>query len=151
MSALRIRAAGADDHATLVAFNQAMALETEGKALDPERLAAGVAKGLADPRRARYFVAERDGAVVGSLMLTAEWSDWRDGDFWWIQSVYVAPEARRQGVYRSLHRHVEQLAAAAGEVCGVRLYVDRDNTGAQATYRALGMEETAYRLYETEL
>jgi len=81
-------------------------------------------------------------------MLTVEWSEWRNGFFWWIQSVYVRPELRRQGLYRRLHQHVVELAAREPEVCGIRLYVEQENRTAQATYRALGMRETNYRLYE---
>jgi ribosomal protein S18 acetylase RimI-like enzyme len=95
-----------------------------------------------------YVVAEDDGGLVGSLMVTKEWSDWRNGSFWWIQSVYVRPEVRRRGVYRSLYRHVQNLAAADPGVCGFRLYVDRENVVAQGTYGALGMKATRYLVFE---
>ena len=145
---VEIREARASDRALLVAFAAAMAQETEGIALDPATLDAGVAALLADPRKGRTFVLEEDGAAVATLMLTTEWSHWRNGWFWWIQSVYVQPDRRGCGHYRRLHEHVRALAAAEPDVYGLRLYVERENRGAQATYRALGMHETHYRLYE---
>lgn len=146
--AAAVREARPSDAERLVAFNLAMARESEGLALDPVTLRAGVAALLADPARGRTFVVEEAGEVVAALMLTTEWSDWRDGWFWWIQNVYVAPEHRRRGHYRRLHDHVRGLAAAAPDVRGLRLYVERENDGAQRTYRSLGMHETAYRVYE---
>jgi ribosomal protein S18 acetylase RimI-like enzyme len=125
-----------------------MARETEQRELDPARLTHGVEQGLADPAKGRYFVAELDGRVAGCLMVTTEWSDWRDGWFWWIQSVYVASDARGRGVYRALHDHVRVAARAAGDVVGLRLYVEKENARAQRTYQQLGMTETGYRLYE---
>ena len=148
MSDLNLRAADARDLDVLVEFNAAMAIETEALNLDRERLRAGVAALLADPAKGRYRVAERAGAVVGALMLTREWSDWRCGDWWWIQSVYVRADARRAGVFRALFDSVAAEARANPDVCGLRLYVERDNLRAQATYRALGMDETHYRLFE---
>ncbi len=145
-----IRTATPADLETLACWAEAMALETEGKMLDPATLRAGIAAGLADPRKARYFVAERGGSPVGTLMLTTEWSDWRDGWWWWIQSVYVAPDARRHGVFRALYAHVEAEARATPGVCGLRLYVENDNARAQATYAALGMRDAHYRVFEAE-
>jgi GNAT superfamily N-acetyltransferase len=147
---LSIRRAEPVDADIIAAFNQAMAVETEGRRLDGATLAAGVRAVLRDPARGLYYLAERGGAVVGPLLLTYEWSDWRNGWFWWIQSVYVAPAARGGGVYRGLHEHVAALARAAGDVCGVRLYVDAGNAAAQAVYRRLGMAVTNYRLFETD-
>ena len=112
------------------------------------RVRAGVAALLADPARGRVFVVEVGGEPVATLMLTDEWSDWRNGFFWWIQSVYVAPAHRRRGLYRLLHEHVRDLAARTDGVYGLRLYVERENHTAQATYRRMGMDETHYRLYE---
>lgn len=132
----------------LVAFNRAMARETEALDLDPETLRAGIRSLLNDPDRGAYWVLEIEGAVVAALMLTREWSDWRNGFFWWIQSVYVRAEHRRRGCYRQLHEHVRELATREPDVCGLRLYVERENRGAQRTYALLGMEETHYRLYE---
>jgi ribosomal protein S18 acetylase RimI-like enzyme len=127
-----------------------MAAETEGRDLDRARLEAGIAHALGDASRGTYFVAERDGRVAGALLVTREWSDWRDGWFLWIQSVYTRPEARRSGIYRALYRHVVDTARAAGDVCGIRLYVERENRRAQATYEALGMRESCYRIYEVD-
>ena len=143
-----IRLATPADAAALVAFNAAMALETERKELLPEVIGAGVRSLLGSAASGFYVVAEEGGRVVGSLLVTKEWSDWRNGDFWWIQSVYVHPEFRRRGVYRKLYRHVQQLAAQDPKVCGFRLYVERENSRAQSTYRGLGMKETRYLVFE---
>ena len=145
---LVLRRAVPADAPVIVEYNRRLAEETEGKALDLRVLAAGVAAGLADPLKARYFVAEEDSQVVGQLMLTTEWSDWRNGWVWWIQSVYVRPDARRRGVFRALFEHV--LAEARGEpdVVGLRLYVEQDNGSAQQTYARLGMDRTAYLVFE---
>lgn len=147
---LLVRAASEHDLDFLVHANAAMALETEHKHLDHERLRQGVAAVLADPRRGRYRIAERAGRVAGCLMLTSEWSDWRNGEWWWIQSVYVMPEARRSGVFRALYADVEAAARAAAGVIGLRLYVETANRNAQATYAALGMVDAGYRVMETE-
>lgn len=149
-SDIRIRPATPEDAEQIVAFNLAMARETEERELDPDVLARGVASVFEDSALGRYLVAERAGRVVGSLMLTTEWSDWRDGMFWWIQSVYVESDSRRRGVYRALHQEVLDLARAAGGVCGVRLYVERENEVARQVYRERGMETTSYRLYEDD-
>ncbi|MEJ7618171.1 MAG: GNAT family N-acetyltransferase [Pyrinomonadaceae bacterium] len=122
---LKIRLAEAGDAPSIVEFNQAMAHETEGKELAPEVLAAGVAALLGDARYGFYLIAEADAEVVGCLMITYEWSDWRDGLFWWIQSVYVRPEHRGRGVYRSLYADVKRRAAETGGVRGFRLYVEK--------------------------
>jgi len=147
-SKILVRAAVAGDLAHLCAFNAAMARETEGLELDGATLERGVAQGLADAARARYFVAECEGQPAGCLMLTLEWSDWRAGFWWWIQSVYVAPGFRRQGVYRALHTHVANLASSVVDVVGLRLYVERANLGAQQTYAALGMHDSRYQVFE---
>ena len=147
---MRVRSATPDDLELLVEFNACLARESEGRELDRERLRAGVAAQLGDAQRGHYHVAERDGVVLGSLAVTREWSDWRHGWFWWIQSVYVRPEARRSGVYRALHAAVRAAALAAGDVCGLRLYVERDNLGAQRTYAAVGMQEAVYALWEED-
>ena len=157
MSSYRIRAAEPADAALLARWARAMALETEHKQLEAGTVDAGIAAGITDPHKARYFIAMQDapvagretiGSAVGTLMLTREWSDWRNGDWWWIQSVYVDPEHRRQGVFAALYRHVEQLARATPGVIGLRLYVERDNDRAQATYAALGMVDAGYRIFE---
>ena len=129
-------------------FNRAMAEETEGTVLDAEIARRGVDLLLAYPDRGFYVVAEEGGEVRASLMVTTEWSDWRAGTFWWIQSVYVAPEHRRTGLFRALYAWVRERAAADPDVRGLRLYVVRDNETAHQTYEAVGMHETPYRLYE---
>ena len=144
-----VRPAAPADLDVVAAFQVAMARETEDLALDPAVVRRGVAAVLADASKGRYRVAERGGEVVGSLMLTTEWSDWRDGTWWWIQSVYVVPGARRAGVYRALHASVLAEAEAVGGVCGVRLYVEQENARAQATYEAMGMRRGRYLVYET--
>jgi GNAT superfamily N-acetyltransferase len=156
---LRIRDAAPSDAALLTQWAIAMAWETEHKRLDPDTVLAGVTAGIADPARARYFVAMRDEALagnetvaipVGTLMLTREWSDWRNGDWWWIQSVYVPEAHRRRGVFAALYRHIESQARATPGVIGLRLYVERDNANAQRTYEALGMSDAGYRIFEAE-
>jgi ribosomal protein S18 acetylase RimI-like enzyme len=145
---LTLRSATAADAPLIVEFNRRLALESEDKTLDVDVLTVGVAAILADPSRGRYFLAERDGEVIGQLMITTEWSDWRNGWFWWIQSVYVLAEARRQGVFRSLYEHVYAQAQAHPEVVGLRLYVEEANRSAQQTYQSLGMERTGYLVLE---
>lgn len=147
---LLIRDATADDARMLVEFNSRMAMETEGRALDAALIHAGVAAILADSGKGRYWVAELDGDILGQLMVTYEWSDWRNGQFWWIQSVYVRDDHRRKGVFSALYRHVESLARRDAAVCGLRLYVDEDNTRAQQTYLRLGMASPGYRLMEVD-
>lgn len=145
---VQIRRAHAGDADTIAAFNLAMAEETEGKRLLPEVVGRGVRRLLAEPALGFYLVAEGQGEVVAALMVTTEWSDWRNGRFWWLQSVYVQPAWRRRGVFRAMHAHVTAAAAREPDVCGFRLYVERGNHEAQATYRALGMEATEYLLLE---
>ncbi|RDS79752.1 GNAT family N-acetyltransferase [Dyella monticola] len=145
-----IRAAERSDITAVAEWNAAMAWETEHKRLDPDLLRRGVAAVFDEPRRGFYLVAERDGQPVGCLLVTYEWSDWRNGDFWWIQSVYVAPDARRGGVFRTMYGDVASRAKQAGAV-GLRLYVETENSRAQRTYRELGMEECRYLMYEQML
>jgi GNAT superfamily N-acetyltransferase len=141
-----IRDARPADAPRLVEFNARMAWETEHLRLDPARLAAGVAGVFEQPQRGFYRVAEIGADLVGGLMVTREWSDWRCGDWWWIQSVYVVPEARGAGVFSALYADIQRLAREAGAV-GLRLYVERDNRRAQRTYARLGMQQTEYLLY----
>jgi GNAT superfamily N-acetyltransferase len=143
-----VRRAGPADAAVVVEFNRRLALESEGKALDVAVLAQGVATGLADPQKALYFVAEEDGEVVGQLMVTTEWSDWRNGWIWWIQSVYVREDWRRRGVFRLLYQHVHRAALTDPQVIGLRLYVEHENHAAQQTYLTMGMERTGYLVLE---
>jgi GNAT superfamily N-acetyltransferase len=161
MSRLFIRRATPADADTITAFNLAIAQETEGRRLNRDLVGRAVARVLADASLGVYWlalelppagqaVAAEGGKVVGQLLVTYEFSDWRDGVFWWIQSVYVDPAARRTGVYRALHRHVEEQARATGNVCGLRLYTDRDNAVAQEVYRQLGMARSGYLIYEVD-
>ena len=150
MTEVLVRRAVAADAQTIADFNQAMAMETEGKPLDNSVIRNGVKQVFSTPQYGFYLVAEIDNAVVGCLLITYEWSDWRNGLFWWIQSVYVAENARRRGVYKSMYKHVQHLANSETNVCGIRLYVERENKRAQRTYQSLGMYETDYNLYETE-
>ena len=147
MTDIRIRPARRDDLDFLVDANAAMALETEDKPLDRDLLTRGVAAVFDDPARGFYLVAERAGERAGCLLITREWSDWRCGDWWWIQSVYVLPAVRRHGVFRALYDHVDAQARATPGVVGLRLYVEWENARAQATYRALGMEQVHYHLF----
>jgi len=148
VAAIRVRLATSRNARALVEFNAAMALETEGKRLFPEVIGAGVRSLLRNPRAGFYVIAQHENLAIGALMITKEWSDWRNGAFWWIQSVYVRPEYRRQGVYRRLYRHVQAMAAKDKRVCGFRLYVERENRRAQTTYRKLGMKKTRYLVFE---
>ncbi len=145
---LTVRPSRADDADVLASFNLAMADETEGLALVPEVVAEGVRGVFARPDRGFYLVAENEGEVVGALMVTREWSDWRNSDFWWIQSVYVRPDHRRRGVFRSLYAAVRAAALARAGVCGLRLYVEHENREAMRVYAALGMREAAYRMWQ---
>lgn len=145
-----IREARTADADVIAAHNMAMARETEGRPLAPGLIGPGVAAVLDDDTKGRYWVAEADGNLVGQIMVTYEWSDWRNGTMWWIQSVYVHPDWRRQGVFSALYRHVESLARSAHDVCGLRLYVERDNDRAQRTYRSLGMERPGYEVMEVD-
>ena len=147
MDPILLRPAVPTDAPVVRDFNLALALETEGLKLDPEIVLRGVGALLADPSKGRYFVAESGGTVIGQLMHTYEWSDWRNGMFWWLQSVYVLPEARGRGVFTSLFRHLEALAAADAGICGMRLYVERHNEKAQAVYRRLGLDSAGYEVF----
>jgi len=145
---IRIRLAGSSDAETVAHFNAAMALETERKVLLPEVIGAGVRHLLSHPEAGFYLIAEIGAEIAGALMVTNEWSDWRNGNFWWVQSVYVRPEFRRRGVFRALYGHLQSLAAGDPSVCGFRLYVERENLRAQATYQAAGMAQTPYIVFE---
>ena len=148
MSEISIRPATPDDLGIIIDFSARLAAESEGIDLDREVLAAGIGSALEDSSRARYFLAETAGEVVGQLMITYEWSDWRNGMFIWIQSVYVRAENRRKGVFKALYDHVIELASSPG-YCGVRLYVHDGNTSARETYLRLGMVEPGYTVLET--
>ena len=145
-----VRDAAIADADVIVPFQQAMARETEGKSLDGGLLHSGVNAVFGAPEKGSYLVAEAEGRVVGSLLITFEWSDWRNATFWWIQSVFVDAQWRRKGVYRELTTMSSKRPAPPGDVCGVRLYVDRDNHGAQQTYQSLGMTKSHYDMYEVD-
>ena len=148
---ITIRTAKSEDADSLVEFNQAMALETEGKRLDGRILQAGVEAVFRDEHKGFYVVAESDGEIIGGLMITFEWSDWRGAWFWWIQSVYILPDFRGRGIYRKLYDFVKNEALARGDVCGFRLYVEKENVNAQKVYKKLEMEESHYQMFEEML
>ncbi len=147
---LQIRYGELKDSQTLGDFNCVMAEETEAKKLNTEIVRKGVQNLIKQQEKGFYLIAEYKDSIVGSLMITKEWSDWRNGFFWWIQSVYVLPEFRRKGIFRSLYRKVKSLAENQKDVCGLRLYVDKHNKPALQTYTALGMKKTDYLLFEME-
>src|ERR1700686_1089445 len=136
------------DHSAIVDFQIAMALETESVTLDRPTCAKGVTAVFDDSARGRYFVAEEHGRVAGSLLITYEWSDWRNGNVWWIQSVYIIPDLRGRGIYAGLYRHVRAIVEADPSLRGIRLYVDRRNTPAQQVYTKLGMNGEHYQVFE---
>ena len=148
---MEFRTASLEDAASLVIFNQAMAMETEGKQLDPETLKKGVESVFDDVKKGFYVVAEDDGAIVGGLMVTYEWSDWRNRWFWWIQSVYILPNFRAKGIYRGLYEHIVKKASEEEDVCGIRLYVEKENFQAQKVYEKTGMEISHYLMFESAI
>lgn len=148
MSDLSIRPATIADADLVARWNIQLAEESEDKTLAPEVLAAGVRQVLADPHKGRYFIATVDGQPVGQTMVTYEWSDWRNGWIWWIQSVFVKAEFRRRGIYRALHNHVAATARQSGKVVGLRLYVEQNNTIAREVYENCGLRPAGYLVYE---
>jgi GNAT superfamily N-acetyltransferase len=151
---LNVRLARPEDAATISSFSAAMALETEGRRLDLDRLHRGTIALIETPSRGFFIVAELEQGdrrqLLGQLMVTYEWSDWRNGVFWWVQSVYVAPAWRRQGVYRSIHEYTMAQAQADPQVCGIRLYVEQDNLTAQTVYQRVGLTPSSYAVYEQD-
>jgi GNAT superfamily N-acetyltransferase len=145
---ISVRNAQPGDLAAIVDFNRRLALETEDKILDAAVVTAGVQRGLSHPELCRYFVAEADGRVVGTTMVTYELTDWRDGVLWWLQSVYVDPGYRRAGVFRALYRHIEERARHDRDARGLRLYVHYSNERAMRAYEAMGMQKADYEFYE---
>jgi GNAT superfamily N-acetyltransferase len=148
---ITIRHAAASDAVIIAEFNARMAKETENLNLDRELLRRGTEALLADLSKGAYYLAETGETVIGQLMITYEWSDWRNATYWWIQSVYVLPEYRMHGVFRKLYQHIESLARTCGDVCGLRLYVDASNKRAQQTYKALGMNHSHYQMMEMDI
>ena len=147
---MKIRKANVGDAKVVAEFNRLIAEETEHKTLDMKTLLRGVRALLKDPKKGIYHVAEIDGVIVGQVMFTYEWSDWRNGNFWWLQSVYVRKEYRKQGVFRALYHYVEGLAKKRKDVCGLRLYVEHENERAQKTYESLGMKRSVYQMFEKD-
>ena len=145
---LIIRIAEINDLNVLVEFNKSMALETEDLILDVLKINAGVRAILENESYGYYLVAEKNNVIIGALMVTKEWSDWRNGFFWWIQSVYIKHDFRKQGIYKELYNFVKQLALKENNVVGFRLYVEKNNEIARKVYESLGMEETHYYMYE---
>ena len=149
-----IRPATVHDVQAILEFNAAMALETEQRRLDLDRLRKGTLALLTQPQHGFYIVAETSAGTirtaVGQLMITFEWSDWRNGVFWWMQSVYVKPEWRRRGVYRAMHEYIAARAKKDSEVCGIRLYVEHRNHDAQTVYRRVGLSPSVYTVYEQD-
>jgi GNAT superfamily N-acetyltransferase len=151
---LNVRLARLEDVATITSFSAAMALETEGRSLDLDRLSLGTIALIKNPTRGFYIVAEQEQGgsrqLLGQLMVTYEWSDWRNGVFWWIQSVYVDPAWRRRSVFRLMHKTVMALAKTSPDVCGIRLYVEESNSAAQSVYRRVGLTPSSYVMFETD-
>lgn len=145
-----VRAGELRDSATIAVFNLRMAFETEKRRLNPTTLERGVKAVFEDPRRGDYFVAEFAGQVIACLLITHEWSDWRNGDVWWLQSVYVDPDHRRRGAFRAMYAHVESLAREAGAIA-LRLYLEKHNARARETYASLGFEATDYDIMHRPL
>ena len=144
---ITIREASIDDAKTIIFFQQQMAIETEGLALNEKILTGGVRAVFDDPSKGRYFVAANDGTVIASLLITNEWSDWRNAYVWWFQSVYVLPDFRRRGLFRSMYAYIRDQADITG-AAGLRLYVESNNATARKTYEALGMTSEHYTMYE---
>ena len=148
---VEIRDATPADQALIVDFNSRLADETEGKTLDKALLEPGVTAVLADAQKGRYWIAMVDGEPAGQIMVTYEWSDWRNGMLWWIQSVYIPAKFRRQGIFSALYTRIESLVKADPSACGIRLYVEKGNLRAQDTYRKLSFTEPGYLVMETLL
>ncbi|HCO23795.1 GNAT family N-acetyltransferase [Gimesia maris] len=148
---IQIDQATREDCEIIADFNIQLALETESKHLDRDLVLTGVLESLGDVRGCQYFVARYQNHVVGQIMFTREWSDWRNGEFWWFQSVYVSPDYRRQGIFQQLSQHVQSLAESNPDVVGLRLYVEAENERAQSTYRQLGFKFPGYQVMEKML
>lgn len=146
--AVTVRWAEPTDLETIIEFNCFLARESEGKELDLSLLRPGIAAALADRAKGPYLLAEEQGIILGQMAITFEWSDWRNGWFWWVQSVYVRPEARRRGVFTALFHHLEKEAGIDRTVIGIRLYVEEENHTAIQTYLKLNFKRTGYRVLE---
>jgi GNAT superfamily N-acetyltransferase len=148
---IQIRQAVLADTPVIAEFNLRLAEESENLRLDPDCVHAGVDALLRDPAKGLYFVAEAEGMVVGQVMITYEWSDWRNGNLWWLQSVYVKPEFRQLGIFRRLFEYLQKMASEKTDVRTLRLYMHSENTRARKTYEKLGMKPTHYEVFELEL
>jgi GNAT superfamily N-acetyltransferase len=148
---IKIREATLADAPVIADFNLQLARESEGLVLEAARVGAGVAALLTDRAKGIYYIAEAAGTVLGQTMITYEWSDWRNGNIWWIQSVYVKPEFRQAGVFRSVFNYLRNLAHSREDVCSLRLYVHRNNTRACQSYERLGMARTRYEIFELDV
>ena len=147
---LIIRKASNNDINTIVTFNYLMAKETETILLDKNIVKLGVKSVITDPSKAQYWIAENNNTIIGQLMVTYEWSDWRNGDMWWISSVYVTENFRRRGVFSELYKHIEHMAKENPGCCGIRLYIEKHNERAQKTYLSLGMNDAGYDVMEVD-
>ena len=147
---MKIRRATIEDINIIAKYNYNLAFETEDKKLDMNILTNGVKALIEDENKGIYHVCEIDGKIVGQIMYTFEWSDWRNGTFLWIQSVYVDKNYRGKGVFKTLYNHIKNICDKDKNICGIRLYVERENYVAQKTYKSLGMEECNYYMYEYE-
>ncbi|WP_397570311.1 GNAT family N-acetyltransferase [Schlesneria sp. T3-172] len=145
---IRIRVAVAEDCDVISEFNKRLAHETENKSLSHDQITRGVRTLLENPQHGRYFVAQIGGEIIGQLMHTREWSDWRNGEIWWLQSVYVLPEFRRRGVFRRLFQYLEELARQTPGVIGLRLYAEEHNAAALNVYATLGLTHAGYVVLE---
>lgn len=145
-----IRFATIEDLNTLIEFNYKLAAETENKLLNRDVLTNGVLNLLKDKNKGFYLVTEINKKVIAQTMITYEWSDWRNGNFWWIQSVYVLPEFRKHGIFKLLFEYIKNMAINEDNVCGLRLYVDKENEIAINVYKKLNMKQSNYLFYELE-
>jgi len=145
---INIRKATVEDIDCIAEFQRKMAFETETLKLDPEILSKGVSAVFSDPEKGFYLMAEAEGLLVGCMMLTPEWSDWRNGWFLWIQSLFVEPGFRGKGIFKAMYRHVKSEVLKSGEYLGLRLYVVRTNEKAMAVYTKIGMDGSHYKLFE---
>lgn len=145
---INVRKANQKDAVSIIKMNKALALETESMILDDQILSLGVENCLKDSAKGLYFLAEFEGSVIGQIMFTFEWSDWRNGWIWWIQSVYVEPDFRGKGAFKSLFKHVEMLALAQSDVVAIRLYVEIHNLTAKEVYQKVGMQHAGYEVFQ---
>ncbi len=150
MPEIKIRRARPEDARVIAKHNRAMALETEDKHLNENTVQTGVEEALGNPHHGFYLLAEKAGRVVGQTLITFEWSDWRNADLWWLQSVYVDPNERASGVFKALYQHVLEEAEKDPKVCGLRLYVHRENRRARSVYLSLGMDHAQYEMFEVD-